>query len=152
MKQIDLIAHVIQLAIAPVFLLSGVVSLLSVLSGRLARVIDRARILEALLPALDAVAAKPVRGELSLLSRRGKLMYRSISLGTTSALLVCFVIGALFLSAMTHYSISKTVGALFIASMLALTLSLLFFLREVFLAIRTFQVGLPESRAGADAT
>jgi hypothetical protein len=144
MKQIDVIAHVIQLAIAPVFLLSGVVSLLNVLSNRLARVVDRARVLEALLPSLENPAAKPVRDELHVLSRRGKLIYRSMSLSTTSALLVCFVIGALFLSAMAHYSISIIVGALFVASMLALTLSLLFFLREVFLAIRTFQVGLPE--------
>ncbi|HEX2835194.1 MAG TPA: DUF2721 domain-containing protein [Thermoanaerobaculia bacterium] len=144
MKQIDVIAHVIQLSIAPAFLLSGVVSLLNVLSNRLARVIDRARILEAMLPALDEPAAKPVHHELRVLSRRGRLMYRSISFSTTSALLLCFVIGALFLSAMAHYSISLVVGALFVASMLTLTLGLLFFLREVFLAIGTFQVGLPE--------
>ncbi|MGN6185975.1 MAG: DUF2721 domain-containing protein [Thermoanaerobaculia bacterium] len=144
MKQIDVIAHVIQLSIAPAFLLSGVVALLNVISNRLARIIDRARELELILPTLDERAAKPVLEELRVLSRRGKLVYRSISFSTTSALLLCFVIGALFLSAMAHYSISIVVGALFVASMAMLTLGLLFFLREVFLGIQTFQVGLPE--------
>jgi len=46
MNEIDEIAHIIQLSIAPVFLLTGVGTLLNVLSGRLARIIDRARVLE----------------------------------------------------------------------------------------------------------
>lgn len=139
------IAHVISLSIAPTFLLSGVVALLGVLSGRLARVVDRARILESLMPSLEAGARLPAEEELAILSRRGKLIYFSITLSTASALFVCFVIAALFTSAMTKHAISSVVSGLFVASMLSLIASLLFFLREVFLAIRTFQVGIPET-------
>ena len=137
------LARVIQLSIAPVFLITGIASLLGVLSGRLARLIDRARILEALVVRAPEATPAKVREELNVLSRRGKLIYRAINLGTTSALLVCFVIASLFISALGEYPISKIVGGLFIAAMLALIAALLFFLREVFLATRALRIGRP---------
>jgi len=135
------IARVIQLSVAPVFLISGIAALLGVLSGRLARLVDRARILEASIAAEDEEASAPVREELNVLSRRSKLIYRAITFGTTSALLICFVIASLFISALAAYPISKIVGGLFIAAMLALIATLLFFLREVFLATRALRIG-----------
>jgi uncharacterized membrane protein YciS (DUF1049 family) len=137
------IARVIQLSVAPVFLITGIAALLGVLSGRLARLVDRARILEASIAAAEEGRSAAVREELSVLSRRGKLIYRAITLGTTSALLVCFVIASLFISALGEYPISKIVGGLFIAAMFALIASLLFFLREVFLATRALRIGRP---------
>ena len=137
------LARVIQLSIAPVFLITGIASLLGVLSGRLARLIDRARVLEALAAGAQEGTPAKVREELNVLSRRGKLIYRAITLGTTSALLVCFVIASLFISALGEYPISKIVGGLFIAAMLALIAALLFFLREVFLATRALRIGRP---------
>src|SRR6185369_12225751 len=109
------IARVIQLSIAPVFLISGIAALLSVLSGRLARLIDRARVLEALLDDSGEARQVLLHEELDVLARRGKLIYRAIALGTTSALLVCLVIASLFISALGDYPISKVVGGLFIA-------------------------------------
>ena len=114
---------------------------MSVLSGRLARVIDRARAREALLPAVKGEVEKHLHDELLILSRRGKLIYRAIALGTTSALLVCFVIASLFISALGAYPISKIVGGMFIAAMFALIATLLFFLREVFLATGARRIG-----------
>src|SRR5437870_7235 len=134
------LARVIQLSIAPVFLITGIASLLGVLSGRLARLIDRARVLEAVAAAREGTSAA-VREELNVLSRRGKLIYRAITLGTTSALLVCFVIASLFISALGEYPISKIVGGFFIAAILALIATLLFFLREVFLATGALRIG-----------
>ncbi len=87
--QIAEIARVIQLSVAPVFLLTGVSALLGVLSTRLGRTIDRAR-------ALEATESGHVLQDLAVLSRRAKLIYRAILLATTCALLVCFVIAALF--------------------------------------------------------
>jgi len=135
------IAHVIQLSVAPVFLVSGIAALLSVLSGRLARVIDRARVLEARLEAATGPSNARLHEELNVLSRRGKLIYRAIALGTTSALLVCFVIASLFINALGEYPISKIVAGMFIAAMLALIATLLFFLREVFLATNALRIG-----------
>ena len=141
MNQIDDIAHVIQLSVAPVFLLAGVGALLTVLSGRLARIVDRARVLEQQLVIGDRPPSATIVNELNVLERRGRLIYHAIKLSTISALLVCLVIVVLFASSILHYSIRLVVSALFIAMMLTSIASLLLFLREVYLAIWTFEVG-----------
>src|SRR5215469_14722651 len=104
MNQIDEIAHLIQLSIAPVFLLTGIGTLLNVLSGRLARIIDRARVLEQRFEAAQPDPSAVIVNELQILERRGKLIYHAIKLSTSSALLGCIVIAALFASSMLHYS------------------------------------------------
>ena len=135
------IARVIQLSVAPVFLISGIAALLSVLSGRLARLVDRARILEAATARSGEETPASVHDELSVLSRRSKLIYRAMTLGTSSALLICLVVASLFISALGGFPISRIVGGLFIAAMLALIAALLSFLREVFLATRALRIG-----------
>ena len=68
-------------------------------------------------------------------------MYRAITLGTSSALLICFVIASLFISAFVRFPVSAVVAILFIGAMLALIAALLLFLREVFLATRILRIG-----------
>ena len=142
MNQIDEIAHLIQLSIAPVFLLTGVGTLLNVLSGRLARIIDRARALEQRLDTPEPPHRAAIVNELRVLEKRGRLIYHAIKLSTISALLVCFLIAALFASSMLRYSTRVIVSGLFIAAMFASIVSLILFLREVYFAIETFEIGL----------
>ena len=142
MNQIDEISHLIQLSIAPVFLLTGVGTLLNVLSGRLARIIDRARVLEQRLKTSEPSPSAAIINELQVLERRGKLIHHALKLSTASALLVCFVIAALFASSVLHYATRLVVSSLFIAAMFALIVSLTLFLREVYFAIETFEIGL----------
>ena len=142
MSQIDEIAHLIQLSIAPVFLLTGIGTLLNVLSGRLARIIDRARVLEKRLDTPEPHAAA-IMNELQVLERRGRLIYHAIKLSTVSALLVCFLIAVLFASSMLHHSTRLIISGLFITAMIASIVSLTLFLREVYFAIGTFEIGLP---------
>jgi CRP-like cAMP-binding protein len=132
---LDEIARVIQLSIAPVFLITGIAGLLGVLSSRLGRTIDRARVLA------KQEDVKRYHEELTILSRRAKIIYRAITLSTTSALLVCFVIASLFISAFVRFPVSTVVAVLFIGAMLSLIAALLFFLREVFLATRSLRIG-----------
>jgi hypothetical protein len=66
-----------------------------------------------------------------------------MTLGTTSALLICFVIAALFISAFVKFPVSTIVAILFIGAMVALIAALLLFLREVFLATRILRIGPP---------
>ena len=94
--QISAIAHVIQLAIAPVFLISGVATLLSVLANRLGRIVDRARVLEAKLELPDEAKRAPMLEELSRLSRRARLVNLAITFCTICALLICVTIATLF--------------------------------------------------------
>ncbi len=132
---ITTIAHVIQLAVAPVFLLTGLGALLGVLTNRLSRIIDRRRVLEAMASAPEDTRYAAVRQEMGYLRRRGRLINRAISLCTTSALLVCVVIVALFVGAFVHADMSIPIGLLFIVSMLALVAGLVHFLREIHLAM-----------------
>jgi len=83
------VSHVIQLAIAPVFLLTAIGTLLNVLAGRLGRAVDRRRVLTAGLPSLDEQHAATARGELAFVARRVKIIYAAIALAVTSALLIC---------------------------------------------------------------
>jgi hypothetical protein len=135
------VAHVIQLAVAPVFLLSGVGSLLSVMTNRLGRIIDRARGLESKLAAATPAETEPLHAMLLTLSRRAKLVSAAITLVTACALLICAVIVVLFLSAFIHPSLDRVSALLFIASMLALFAGLCYFLREIFVATSALRIG-----------
>jgi hypothetical protein len=135
------IGHVIQLAVAPVFLLTGVGGLLVVLTNRLARIIDRARALEDQLARLPGADHSAVHGELRLLSTRARLINRAVSLCTFCALLICAVIVALFVGAFLSTDLSVLIGVIFTGSMLALFLGLVIFLQEIFLATRNLRIG-----------
>jgi hypothetical protein len=133
--QVSAIAHVIQLAVAPVFLLTGMGAMLGVMANRLARVIDRSRVLEERLPSAPPDTAPSHRHELSLLARRSHLIHRAIALCTTSALLVCAVIVTLFVGALLETDAGGLIGVLFVAAMLSLSAGLILFLAEIRLAI-----------------
>ncbi|HYL24782.1 MAG TPA: DUF2721 domain-containing protein [Burkholderiales bacterium] len=131
------VAHVIQLAIAPVFLLTAVGTLLNVLTNRLGRTVDRRRVLVAALPQLDAAEADRARAELSCNERRTRLTYVSISLAVLSALLICLLIAIAFVDALVTIDLGQLVVILFVLALLALIGSLTAFLREIFLGVNT---------------
>jgi len=135
------VAHVIQLAVAPVFLLSGIGAILAVMTNRLGRIIDRARVLEARLDGASAELIALLRADLATLSRRAKLIGRAITLCTITALLVCTVIAVLFMSAFLRFDASIPVALLFIAAMAAFFLGLLWFLREIYVATVNLRIG-----------
>jgi len=128
------ITRVIQLAIAPVFMLTAVASILNALLGRLARAVDRRRVVEGMLDGADGVQKDDGVVELLLLARRIQLVLWAIGFAVLSALLICLLIGTAFLGAYTSLDLSRTVAILFIAAVGALTGCLLLFMREVFLA------------------
>jgi hypothetical protein len=135
------IGHVIQLAVAPVFLLSGVSGLLVVLTNRLGRIIDRARTLEDRLPKATEVEQQRYHHELRLLSARARRINTSVSLCTLCALLICTVIVALFVGAFLSTDLSVLIGLLFTGSMLALFSGLINLLREVYVATHSLRIG-----------
>lgn len=134
------IAHAIQLAIAPVFLLTGIAALLGVMANRLARIIDRARHYEQAWEKLDDRARAAARAELANLERRRHLASWAINFCTSAALLVCIVIAALFIEAFFSADLKWLAGVLFIGVMIALIGGLGCFLREVYVATHTVRV------------
>ena len=135
------IVHVIQLAVAPVFLLSGVGVTLTVLTNRLARIVDRARVLEARPDHDEEDLQARLHGDLATLSRRAKLVNLALTLTTTCALLVCLVIVALFVGALFDVDLSSLIAVLFVAAMAAFVGGLVSFLREIFLATASLRIG-----------
>ena len=135
------VAHAIQLAVAPVFLLSGIGAILAVMTNRLGKIIDRARVLEDKLDAASPKLLATLRADLPILSRRAKLISRAITLCTTTALLVCTVIAVLFLSAFLRFDATIPVALLFVAAMSTFFLGLLWFLREIYVATVSLRIG-----------
>jgi hypothetical protein len=134
------LAHAIQLALAPVFLLTGIAGILNVMTGRLARIIDRGRELTEQSVADEVRRAATVQRELQSLERRRHLASAAITGCTFSALLVCLVIAALFLEVLVQIELKWLVGALFTCSTVALVVGLAYFLREVHLATHTVRI------------
>ena len=129
--QIGDIGHIIQLAIAPVFLLTGVCTNLMVLTNRLARIIDRSRALE---DRLDIAYSDTYLDELDTLFRRTHLINYSITLSTACGLLICLVIAMLFLGDTLNLALDKYIAAFFVFAMLALIGSFVYLQREIFIA------------------
>lgn len=134
------VAHVIQLAVAPVFLLTGVAAILSVLINRLGRVVDRFRALEIKLPDAQKSALDTAQTEMARLASRARLIHWAIGLCTGCALLVCVVIATLFVGSVTGAEVGNIIAALFITAMLLLVVGLLCFLREIALATGNIHV------------
>jgi hypothetical protein len=133
------LSEAIQLALAPVFLLTGIAGLLNVMASRLARIIDRGRELRDI-PVGRPGEAGPVDSELDILDRRRHFTSAAITACTLAALLVCVVIAALFLEVMLNAPLEWLVGVSFTAATLALIVGLAFFLREVHLATTTIRI------------
>lgn len=131
------IAHVIQLAIAPVFLLTAVGTLLAVLSGRLGRAVDRRRVLVAGIPQLDTRQAELAQGELGFVQQRIRIIYAATALAVACALLICLLIAVAFVDALITVNLSRLIAVLFVLAMLALIGSLALFLREIYLGVNT---------------
>ena len=142
------IAHTIQQAVAPVFLLSGVAAMLNVLTSRLARVIDRARAMEQDYHDLPLGSERHVmRDRLAILSKRSRLINRAITLCTMCALLVCLLIMTLFVSALLDLSGSpRWIAGLFVLAMLALIGGLVTFLQEISIATASVRIDPPQDR------
>lgn len=134
------VPHAIQLALAPVFLLTGIAGVLNVMAGRLARIIDRGRMLTENPASAALGTVESVRVELQSLDLRRHLASTAITACTLSALLVCVVIAALFVEVLLQVELKWLVGSLFTGSTVALIVSLAYFLREVHIATTTVRI------------
>jgi uncharacterized protein DUF2721 len=134
------IAHQIQLAVAPVFLLAGIGGIINVLAQRLARVVDRSRQLEAEAPGESPVARAAYAAELGLLERRMTVVNWAISLCTASALFVCMVVAILFVADLARIAFARPIAMLFILAMLLLIMGLVLFLYEIRLAMQALRI------------
>lgn len=134
------ISRVIQLAVAPVFLLTAISTLISAMNGRLARIVDRRRVLLGRLALNQADVGDEYLActdELKVLETRSRLVYFAIFFAVLSALLVCLVVASAFIGALMTTDLARAVAGLFVLSMAAMIAALGLFLREIYCAVRT---------------
>jgi len=140
------IAHLIQVALTPIFLISAIGVTLNVLTSRLARIVDRARAMEDRLLKADHVHdGRDLHAQLKILARRSRWINAAITLITLSALFIALVVVMLFVNAFLRYEYSLVIAGMFIMSMVTLAAALLAFLIEVRIATTTLRIGIIEA-------
>lgn len=120
----------IELAVAPVFLLLAVGTILIILTNRLARVIDRTRKLKDP-PHESGVDLRDRQDQLRLLERRARLANRAITMSVICALFISSVVVTIFVSEFVAMNLSIAISVLFILGMLSFVCALLLLLREI---------------------
>jgi len=141
-SQLRDITHTIELAVAPVFLLTALGTMLGVLNTRLGRVVDRARRVEARLGSEEGSARPALLSEIRQLSFRARLILLSITCGVTAALLVSLLIAVAFLGYLFEAHFGNGMAVLFVLAIGAFVFSLLIFLREIYAASTTLRFDL----------
>ena len=139
------VTHGIQLAVAPVFLLTAVSGMIAAVAGWLARIIDRARFLENRIEAggLEAIKAAKMYAELQQLRKRGWLVNGAIALLTFCALLIGMTIILLFLGEAAEIATFKIVTICFLAGVICFLFALICFLAETLMATRLLEFAKP---------
>ncbi|HEX7822997.1 MAG TPA: DUF2721 domain-containing protein [Sphingobium sp.] len=134
------VAHIIQLALAPVFLLTGVGAFLNVCTGRLARIVDRARVISPLILTGRGAEHDRLVNELRVLDRRMGIVDIAILLSVISAGLVCLVVVLLFAAEVIGRPLGTVIALFFIASMLCQAAAFASFILEIRLSARTIRI------------
>jgi len=134
----DQIIPILQTAVGPVILISGVGLLLLTMTNRLARTVDRARALGA----REGEARKKAQQQLDLLLKRARLLRRAIFLISASALCSASLVVVIFVTALAGASIGWLICVLFVAAMSCLIASLIDFIRDVNLSLAALDLEL----------
>ena len=132
-SDIDTIAHAIELALAPVFLLVAVGAMLNVLTTRLSRAVDRTRVLHGRMHTNDS-GADSIEDELAILTRRMRIINFAVILCVLCALLICSVVAIIFLASIVSIAVTAPIVWCFVGAMSSLIGALLCLLREIYLA------------------
>ncbi|MBA3850030.1 MAG: DUF2721 domain-containing protein [Opitutus sp.] len=146
MDSLSSLLPIIQLAITPVILISGMGALMIVLTNRLGRVVDRTRQLAEAVPDSAGDQRRHLEEQLDILWSRSLLIRRAVTANGLSMLLSCLLIVALFAAALVGWEIRAVVLGLFAASIVALIWSLVVFLRDIFLALHALRLQVDRAR------
>ena len=137
---VNTVAEIVRVALAPVFLLSGIGAFLNVLASRLARIVDRSRQLEPLLLASRGPEHDRWVKDLKVLDKRMSLINWATGLTVTSALFTCVVVILLFAANLVRTHLGSEIAWLFMASMVSIGAGFGVFLIETTVAARAVRV------------
>jgi len=137
---VNTVAEIVRLALAPVFLLSGIGAFLNVLAARLSRIVDRSREVGRIVLASRGEEHDRSVNDLRVLDRRMSLISWATGLAVTSAILTCLVVILLFAASLIRTRLGTEIAWLFIASMFSIGAAFVFFLVETTIAARAVRV------------
>jgi hypothetical protein len=146
MESLSSLLPIIQLAITPVILISGMGALMITLTNRMARIVDRTRELAEAIPDADPEERKHLEGQLEIMWARALMIRRAVTANGLSMLLSCLLIIALFAAAMFGWNMRFGVLVLFAASIILLTASLVDFLRDIFVSLQALRLQVNRAR------
>ncbi len=141
-----LVSHAIQLAVAPVFMLAAVAAMIGAVATRLARIIDRARVLDERLESGAQINAEAAHWELDRLKLRGRFCNWSVGFLAVCAMLIGATVMALFLGETSLPLTERLVPWTFLGAVAIFVLALVFFLIETLLATHTLRFGKTQLR------
>ncbi|WP_246167824.1 DUF2721 domain-containing protein [Propionivibrio limicola] len=125
----------IRLAVAPVFLLTAIATMINSMNTRLGRIIDRRRVMQERIKNSSAPQMDELKDEMKTLIHRSRLIYMAILFAVLAALLVCVVVAGAFVGALISVDLAKYVAVSFVLAMSSMIVSLSMFLREVYLGV-----------------
>lgn len=137
---VNTVAEIVKLAVAPVFLLSGIASFVNVCTARLSRIVDRSRQIEPMLLASRGEEHDRWLGEIRVIDLRMRLVSWAISLSVLSAVLICTVVVLLFSASLSRLHVATAIALLFIGSMVAIGVGFAIFLVETRVGSRAVRV------------
>jgi hypothetical protein len=137
---VNTVAEIVRLALAPVFLLSGIGAFLNVLAARLSRIVDRSREVGSTVLVSRGEEHDRSVSDLKILDRRMSLINWATGLAVTSAIFTCLVVILLFAASLIRTRLGTEIAWLFIASMLSIGTAFVFFLVETTVAARAVRV------------
>lgn len=139
-NEVSTIAHIVQLAVAPVFLLTGLGALLSVLTTRMSRIVDRGHIISKYIE--EGIKESVHTEEINSLNKRLGLVHKAILSCSCSALIVCLVVATIFIGSYMKFHTGGIVAILFTLAMVFLIIAILFFIIEVSESIRSVRLAV----------
>jgi hypothetical protein len=137
---VNTVAEIVRLAVAPVFLLSGIGAFLNVCVSRLSRIVDRSRQIEPELLASRGAEHDRWSEELEILDRRMSFVSWAIALSVISAMLTCILVALLFTATLTEAHFATAIALLFIIAMLTIGAAFGVFLIETLIGSRAVRV------------
>ncbi len=149
MESLSALLPLIQLAITPVILISGMGAFMITLTNRMARVVDRTRVLAESMPTTPAADRAHLEDQLHIMWGRALMLRRAVTCTGLSMLVSCLLVVVIFLSAKFELRLGSVVLGLFVACIFFLTASLVDFLRDIFVSLHALKLQVDRARGRA---
>lgn len=143
------LVEIIQLAITPVILISGMGALMLTLTNRMGRIVDRTRSLAGQVRSTSGADRRHHEEQLDILWRRALLIRRAVTFNGLSMLVACVLVVVVFTGVVLGWPIEVAVIVLFEASLVLLIASLVTFLQDIFLSLRALRLEVDQAHAAA---